>query len=325
MTPKVLSEDRLRDLVGFDLEALAAVEEAFRWLADGRATVPPILHIEVPQGGGDVDVKSAVVEGLDSFAIKMASGFAHNAEKGLATGSGLMVVLSAETGFCQAVLLDNGYLTDLRTALAGAVAAKYLAPRTFETAGVIGTGVQARLQIRALRLVRDFRRLVVWGRTPERVEAYRRDLEDSLGVEVVEVSEPDEVLRRSRCAVTTTSSREPLVTAAGLHPGLHITAVGSDFPGKQELSGEILQRADLVACDLAAQVCRFGELQHLAGETRPALVELGGIVTGRHPGRGSEEQVTICDLTGVGVQDTAISLFALGRAGGGPGTLENQG
>ena len=314
MTPMVLTEDRLREVALCDSEALAAVEEAFAWLAEGRATVPPILHIEAPDGSGDVDIKTAVVEGLERFAVKMASGYPGNAEKGLPTGSGLMVVLSAKTGFCEAVLLDNGYLTDLRTALAGAVAAKYLAPREIETVGVLGTGTQARFQVRALRLVRDFERVVVWGRTPERVEAYRREMEEELLLEVLAVDSPDEVLLKSQCAVTTTPAKRALASAAGLHPGLHITAMGSDFPGKQELAPEILEKADLVACDLRSQVTRFGEIQHWRPESAAQAVELGEIVAGRHLGRASGDQVTVCDLTGVGVQDTAMALFALQRA-----------
>ena len=314
MAPIVLNEDQLKERVRLDVDSLAAVEEAFLWLAEDRARVPPILHIEMADGRGDVDVKTAVVAGLPSFAVKMASGFPGNAAKGLPTGSGLMVVLSAETGLCEAVLLDNGYLTDLRTALAGAVAARYLAPKTFDTAGVIGTGVQARFQIRALKLVRDFRRLVVWGRNPEKAEAYRRDMEEELGVEVVIAAAPDEVLRESRCVVTTTPSRQPLISSDGLHPGLHITAMGSDFPGKQELAPEVLRRADLVVGDLRAQVVRFGEAQHLEPDETETILELGEVASGRHPGRESVDEITVCDLTGVGVQDTAISLFALGRS-----------
>ncbi len=223
-----------------------------------------------------------------------------------------MVVLPAETGFLEAVLLDNGYLTDLRTALAGAVAAKHLAPATVRVAGVVGTGVQARLQAECLRLVRPYERLLVWWRNPERVEAYRRDMETRLGVSVEAASSLEALVAESQCVVTTTASRAPLIDAAWLHPGLHITAMGSDLPGKQELAPEVLWRADRLVCDRHSQCLLLGELQH-APDLESQAVELGEITSGREPGRVEDSSITVCDLTGTGVQDTAIAHLAVER------------
>jgi ornithine cyclodeaminase/alanine dehydrogenase-like protein (mu-crystallin family) len=250
--------------------------------------------------------------------VKVASGFYANAKAGLPVSSGLMIVLSAETGWPQALLLDNAYLTEVRTALAGAIAAKHLAPATVETAGVIGVGMQARFQLRALKLVRDFRKVVAFGRRAEAVRRFIADVSEELQVEVVPARDPAEVARLSAVVVTATPAREPLLTVGDLHEGLHITAMGSDGPGKQELDPRILGRADLVACDLRAQCERLGELQHAvaAGTLTAAtpVVELGALAAGQRPGRTSESQITVCDLTGVGVQDTAIAGFALARA-----------
>ncbi len=292
--------------------ALAAVEQAFTWLATGRATMPPVMHIEVGDRG-DVDIKSAYIEGEDHFAVKIASGFFGNTNVGLPSGSGLMVVLSAQTGFCEAVLLDNGYLTDLRTALAGAVAAQYLAPAVISTVGVVGSGVQARLQIEALRLVRDFERVLVWGRNADHAACCRDALATRLEpeVEVMVATGLEQLMRESQCVVTTTPSREPLLRAEWLHPGIHITAMGSDLPGKQEVGANLIRRADLVVCDVKSQATRLGELQHLAAPDTDQVVELGEITSGRQRGRSSNQQITFCDLTGTGAQDTAIALFAL--------------
>ncbi len=314
MSVTILRESELRDLVRLDTASLEAVAEAFTWLADGRASMPPVMHIEVPDHGGDVDIKSAYVSGLDHFAVKMAAGFPGNVELGLPTGTGLMVLLEARSGACRAVLLDNGYLTDLRTALAGAVAARHLAPARVHTVGVVGTGVQAREQIRALALVRSFERVLVFGRTPERVTAYVQEMAPSLGIVVEEAPSVERLVAESQVVVTTTAAREPLIQATWLHPGLHITAMGSDLPGKQELAPEVLCRADIVVCDVSAQCAHLGELQHalaagLLGQDAPA--ELGELTSGRLRGRTEETQVTVCDLTGAGVQDTAIASRAL--------------
>ncbi len=310
----VLTESELRQCVGIDEEALSAVQDAFTWLAEGKAVMPPIMHIEIADNNGDVDIKSAYVQGLDSFAVKLGSGFFDNPKRGLPSSSAMMVLMSAKTGFCEAVLLDNGYLTDVRTGLAGAVAARFLAPERVETVGVIGAGAQARYQIESLRLVRSFRRVLVAGRSPERVRAYVSEMSERLDVEVVEAESIEQLVRESQVVVSTTSSREALVRAEWLHPGLHITAMGADLAGKQELDPQVLAQADLLVCDRKSQCAAMGELQHalaagLLSEDSP-IPELGEVTSGRVPGRRSADDVTVCDLTGTGVQDTAIALVA---------------
>ncbi len=329
---RILAEAHLRQCVHLDLDALEAVAEAFSWLAHERVTMPPILHLEVPStvpstgraadeghAGGDVDIKTAAVRGLDRFAVKIAAGFYDNPSLGLPSGSGMMVVLSARTGFPIAVLLDNGYLTDIRTALAGAVAARHLAPATVRRAGVLGTGAQARLQIEALQLVRPFERLIVWGRDPSKAGTFQREMQERLGVPVDVAATAEDVVRQSQCVITATPSRAPLIQADWLHPGLHITSMGSDGPGKQELDPAVLLRADHVVCDRLAQSTTAGELQHLDPAQRPTVVELGVLTSGQQEGRSptgaiDEHAITVCDLTGTGVQDTAIACFALDQA-----------
>ncbi len=314
----LLNEAEIRSCVDVGAEALAAVEDGFARLARGEVVVPPPIGMDVPEREAEVHVKTAYVRGLPAFAVKVASGFYANAKAGLPVSSGLMIVLSAETGWPLALLLDNAYLTEVRTALAGAIAAKYLAPTTVHAAGVIGVGMQARFQLRALKLVRAFRKVVVFGRKPEAVRKFMADMSEELNVEVVPAKNPAEVVRRCEVVVTTTPAREPLIAVADLHAGLHVTAMGSDGPGKQELDPRIFQRADLVACDLRSQCERLGELQHAiaAGTITSAtpVVELGELIVGKRNGRQSDSEITVCDLTGVGVQDTAIAWFALGRA-----------
>jgi ectoine utilization protein EutC len=307
----------LRQVVGVDEATLSVVESAFSWLEEGRASMPPIMHIKV-RGRGDVDVKSAYVEGLPHFAIKIAAGFYGNAARGLPTGSAMMVLLSSNTGFCEALLLDNSYLTDLRTGLAGAVAARHLAPKTVNTVGVLGTGTQARYQVHCLRLVRDFRRVIAWGRSPQKARDYARDMQKDSQFEVTVAASAEEVVRECDVLITATASERPLARAAWLHEGQHITAVGSDFPHKQELEAEILRIADRVVCDRVSQCRDNGELQHLLqnGELPPGfgVTELGELTTGKNKGREKCGEITICDLTGTGVQDTAIANLAFAKA-----------
>lgn len=314
----ILTEQELKNCVALDDEALVAVEGAFTALAGGHVVMPPILRLDVHEHNGEIDVKTAYIPGLDSFAVKMSPGFFDNPSLGLASTNGLMVLFSAHTGLVEGVLLDNGYLTDVRTALAGAIASKYLARESVETVGVIGSGAQARFQIEALKLVRNFSRVLVWGRDRAKAEACAADLAASLGVEAAACDSPREVVEQSMIVVTSTPSTEPLIEADWLHPGLHITAMGSDAEHKNELDPRIIKACDLYVCDTRAQSAKLGELHHaIDGKVVDAdmpVTELGQVIVGDRPGRGNDDDVTVCDLTGTGAQDTAIARLAYQKA-----------
>ncbi|HEX7022132.1 MAG TPA: cyclodeaminase [Trueperaceae bacterium] len=312
----LLTESELRQCVGLDQDALAVIAAAFAALSADRVQQPPILRIDVPEHHGEVDVKSAYLAGEEGFAVKISSGFFDNDKLGLPSASGMMIVLDARSGVPAALLLDNGYLTDLRTGLAGAVAARHLAPATPGTIGIIGTGAQARTQLRALALVRDVSRVLVYGRTPDKVRRYVAEMNGLFPT--VEAAGLPALVKQSQLVVTTTPAQQPFLEAAWLHPGLHITAMGSDAEHKQELTPEVLRRADLLVCDSKEQCFRLGELRGgleagaISRDT--AVVELGEVVSGRRAGRRTTQEITVCDLTGTGVQDTAIALLALKRA-----------
>ncbi|MGC9418571.1 MAG: cyclodeaminase [Rhodovulum sp.] len=313
----IVTEAELRRAVPLDMATVEVVERAFAALAAGGVVMPPVMSMDLADVHGEVDVKTAYLPGFDGFAIKVSPGFFDNPKLGLPSLNGLMILFSAKTGLVEALFLDNGYLTDLRTAAAGAVAAQHLAPKTVTTAGVIGTGVQARLQMRAAHLVRPFERVLVWGRDAEKARACADDLSAALGVEAVPVDDPAGLVAESQLVVTTTPAREPVLRADWLHPGLHVTAMGADQSGKNEIEARSLAEADLYVADNAAQCARLGELRSAerAGLwTRGLPPELGQVVTGAHPGRTDEAQVTICDLTGTGAQDTAIATHALTAA-----------
>ncbi len=313
----ILTEADLRRCVMLKPDVLAVVEEAFRLLASGKVIMPPILSMEIPQANGEVDVKTAYLPGFDNFAIKVSPGFFDNPKLGLPSLNGLMVLFSARTGLVTALLLDNGYLTDIRTAAAGAVAAKYLAPKKVETAAVFGTGAQARLQIIAAHLVRPFAKVLVWGREPARADACARDIAKTLKIKTEAVKDAAQAVSEAQLVVTTTSARKPILRAEWLHKGLHITAMGSDQEGKNEIDPRAVALADLYVCDRLAQAAKLGELRAARASglmTSASPPELGSIVAGDHPGRPSQSAVTICDLTGTGAQDTAIASYGYAAA-----------
>ena len=296
--------------------AVAAVREAFRADGEGRTVVPAVINLQVPGTRGEFHVKTAWVDGVALIAVKVASGFYDNPARGLPTGSGLMALFDATTGMPMGLLFDNGFLTDIRTGAAGAVAADCLARRKVDTIGVIGSGVQARHQIACLREVRRFRRMVAWSIDQPGLEQYCEEMRGAHGLEAIAASSAEDACRAADILITATPAHAPIVRAEWLRPGLHITAVGSDTPGKQELDAACLARADMVVVDALAQCARFGELSHAlaAGLMRETDVwaQLGEVVAGRKTGRTSDGQITICDLTGVGFQDTAIAALAWG-------------
>lgn len=312
----IISEEELRQKITLGREMVDLIEGAFQQLAAGKVIQPPILSMALPEVNGEVDVKTAYIPGLDGFAIKISPGFFNNPSLGLPSLNGLVVYFAADTGLVKAVIMDNGYLTDVRTAAAGAVAARHLAPSTVITAGVIGTGVQARLQAQAAFLERPFENLLIHGRTRDRAEACAKDLGEVFkdkGVRVRVASGAEELVKESQLVVTTTPSQSPLVKAEWLHAGLHLTAMGSDQHEKNELDPRMLGKVDCYCCDVISQA-------RLLGELRPALeagaydennaVELGAVIAGNASGRKNDKDITIADLTGTGAQDTAIATHA---------------
>ncbi|MEQ9240005.1 cyclodeaminase [Roseovarius indicus] len=322
---RIMTEAELREVVALDLETVDVIEAAFAALAGGEVVMPPILSMDLPAANGEVDVKTAYIPGFEGFAIKVSPGFFDNPKLGLPSLNGLMILFSAQTGLVKALFLDNGYLTDIRTAAAGAVATRHLAPEVVTTAGVIGTGVQARLQMQAAHLVRPFERVIVWGRDEQKAAECAKDLKNSLGVEAEIVSDPAQLVAESQLVVTTTPAKEPVLKAEWLHPGLHVTAMGSDQDGKNEIAAKALVAADLYVADRGSQTEKMGELRSAIAAglwTGGAPVELGDVITKKSAGRKSDEDITIADLTGTGAQDTAIASHVAAKlAGGDAGTV----
>jgi len=292
-------------------DVIARMRDALIANSRGECDTPMPMHLDIAPVSGEVHVKSSYRRGGRYFALKIASTFPRNTARGLETGNGMVLLSSAETGEPVALLADAGHLTDVRTAAVAAMAARELR-REDSAIGILGTGVQARLQARMHADVLDLRKICIWGRTPERASACRRDLQDLLpGVEILPAASPAEVARQARLIVTTTASREPLLWADDVQPGTLISAVGSDSPGKQELDPELLRRAALVLADSRRQCEKLGELQHAPAEWSRA-VELGVFCD-----RGAPDcpASVVCDFTGLGVEDLYIAEYCYERSG----------
>ena len=298
-----------------DLET--AVRHGFIAYSEGRAVVPPVGELVFREPPGDVHIKYGYIEGDPYYVIKIASGFYENPQRGLPSSDGMMLVFAQQTGAPVATLLDGGALTDARTAAAGALAARLCAPPQIQRIGIIGTGIQARLQLQALASVTSCRDVAVWGRTEGRVSAYVEEM-SAAGWRVTPMSR-DALVRGAQLIVTTTPSTEPLVMAEWLQPGTHLTAVGCDGPHKQELEAAVFGRADRVVADSLSQCLERGDLAHgVRAEqvSADAVVELGTVAAGHALGRAHDEEISVVDLTGVAVQDiyAAVAVLEAARA-----------
>jgi ornithine cyclodeaminase len=321
----ILREPEIRALL--DPQAcIAAMEQAFAAYSTGQAQLPGVIHLDIPESDvsekrGEIHVKAGYLHGGPYYAVKIVSGFPNNSRLGLPANDGMIVVFDANTGTPAAFLLDNGFITDLRTGAAGAVAAKHLARKKIAAVAVIGTGGQARYQVEMLALERNFSEVRIWGRDPQKAEACAGDLAKSRAIPAcnfVVTESVHKAVEDADVVITVTASPKPLVRAAWLKPGVTVIAVGSDGPDKQELDVDVLGRAGKIVADSIAQCLRLGEIRHAvergAMTKEKIYAELGEITAGLKPGRTSEDEMIVCDLTGVGVQDVAAASLVLGRA-----------
>jgi ornithine cyclodeaminase len=277
----------------------------------GECETPMPMHLDIAAEQAEVHMKSSYRRGGRYFALKVASTFPSNVQRGLATGNGMMLLASAETGEPVALLADAGHLTDVRTAAAAAMVARELG-RKDRVLGIVGTGVQARLQAQMHAEVLPIEQIRIWGRNPARAEDCRRDLRTLLPDAEIEIAEsPAAIAEHARLIVTCTASRAPLLLAGDVRPGTHISAVGSDGPGKQELDPAILHRASLLLADSRRQCEKLGELQHAPSEWKHAR-EIGEFCL--NPVALAPDAITVCDFTGLGVEDLYIAEYCYERS-----------
>lgn len=287
-------------------ELIPAIEEAFTAYSQGLGEVPPVA--ELLMDNAEVHIKYGYIRGGEHYVIKVASGFYDNPAKGLPSSNGLMLLFSLETGQPVCLLQDEGALTDFRTALAGAVVAKHLAPQNITRIGIIGAGTQARLQARCVSEITGCTSVSVWGRAKEAVIMCEKDLCD-MDLDVKVCASIPELFAQCNLVITTTPATQALVQMDDVLPGTLIVAVGADTCEKQELSTDLLMRADRLIVDSLEQSQSRGEVFQLrkkVSETAIQAIELGDVIIGNHSPVGSDE-IGIVDLTGIALQDLKIA------------------
>ncbi len=273
--------------------------------AEGRTTVPPPIHLAFPESDADCHVKAGWVQGADDFAVKIASGSYRNAERGLPTNHGLVVVLSATTGQVRAILDDGGRLTAWRTAAAGALVSDAMARPEAATVGVFGTGEQAELQVAWLALLRPVNAVLVHGRDVGRAAALCERLAGhGLAAQPASAAES----AAADIVITTTPATVPVLAAEDVQPGAHVTGIGTDMPHKNELPASLFARAAVIATDDHDQCLHhgdFGQAVRAGVVGADADIAVGDVL--RSGVRRSAGDITIADLTGIGAVDAAVA------------------
>lgn len=311
---KIVSLAQIKKSLNFS-DLITDLEHGYKMYSDGNVEVPPVgfLHFDDPPG--DVHLKYGYIKNDDIYVVKIASGFYNNHELGISSSDGLILVFSQKTGVLQSILLDECYLTDIRTAVGGAVVAKYLAPSKVSKIGIVGTGVQARLQLQMLQYVVDCNQFVIWGRNQEKIDLLIKDVKSQVDFwpnefEIEGTTDMNYLTTQCNLIVTTTGATAPLIDADQISPGTHITAMGSDDFGKMELDAKLLQKADLLVADSISQCVHHGEmLQGIKNNyiKEKDILELGNVISNPKLGRTDDKQITIADQTGVAVQDIQIA------------------
>lgn len=291
------------------LDFTQAIEQGFIAYSKGQVVVPPVGELVFENPPGDTHIKYGYIKDDDYYVIKVASGFYQNIKIGLPSSSGLMLVFSQKTGALDTILLDEGYLTNVRTAIAGKIVASYMAPSDITAIGVFGTGTMARMQVQYLKSVTPCQRIIVWGRSDASLQAYKNDMH-KLGYEVITTTSESDVTQSCNLIIMTTPSTMPLINAGMVKAGTHITAMGSDTAEKQELDSQILADADILVTDSLDQSQDRGEVYKALSAGKLDLnkvLELGGAIQAGKNIRNNGDQISVADLTGVAVQDIQIA------------------
>jgi ornithine cyclodeaminase/alanine dehydrogenase len=296
-------------------EVIGTVEEAYKAFNSDQVDQPGYIGIDLPEPRGEIDFKLGYNMGNEMISMKASSGgFIDNpAAHGVPNGMGTVLLFDARS-CALACVMDGSLLTGLRTGAAGAVSVKVLARKNAKTIASIGTGNQARMQIRAISEVMRIESIHAWDSHPETLARFKADIEREFDIPVVMADSKKAAVEQADILVTTTRGKGSLVEAEWVKPGTHIVAIGTDQQGKQELDPEIFRHAKIVN-DSIAQCIEKGETWHPLDKkiiTRDDIHgEIGEILLGKRPGRENDEEITIFDSTGMAIQDntTATKIY----------------
>ncbi|HCC70854.1 MAG TPA: ornithine cyclodeaminase family protein [Bacteroidales bacterium] len=303
----ILKEKEIFDIVD-GIDVVDAIEKGFIEYSKKRVIVPPVGELLFDKPVGEAHIKYGYIKEDDYYCIKIASGFYGNTELGISSSQGMMLLFSQKTGEPVAILLEGGNLTNIRTAAAGAVAARHFAPSKVKATGILGAGIQGRLQLKYLKNIINCSKAWIWDINPQAAIKYKQELEAEYDIEIA--SSPTEVARNCNLIITTTPASSPLLHKEDIRPGTHITAVGSDTQVKQELDSDILCMADIVISDSIDQSLTRGEVYQARKNNafdQKKIIELGKAIIDKKLQRSNDNQISVVDLTGVAVQDIMIA------------------
>ncbi|MDA9685524.1 hypothetical protein N9T93_01025 [Flavobacteriaceae bacterium] len=303
---KIISLDEIKTLLK-DIDVIDLMKDAFIQYSIGNSVIPPVGELIFEKPPGDVHIKYGYIKGDNLYVIKIASGFYENHKLGLPSGQGMMLLFSQKTGQLESILLDDGHLTNIRTAAAGALAVKLFSSNKTESIGIIGSGVQARLQLEYIQKNSPCDKVFLWGRNKEKIYEFYLEIKNNYEVEIT--SSPHDLARKSNIIVTTTASEFPLLKSNDIKSGSLIVAIGSDTENKQELDSEILRDASLVITDSISQSKSRGEIFKALTKgmiNEKQVIEFGNAIQNKNLNRINNDTVVV-DLTGVAVQDIAIA------------------
>ena len=301
--PRYITDEEARSLVSVE-DAARIIESLFHDEAKGLAEQTPTTELHVPNSM--FRMKVGGVYGSGAYGFKAYLG-----------NAGYRVfVYSMEAGF--EGLVEAFDLTEIRTGAVSAVATKYMAREDAETLGILGTGREARAQLRAVSRVRKLRRVKAWSRSPDNRAAYANEMSAELGIEVAPAASAEEAVRDSDMVLTITSANEPILDGSWLARGTFVCGVGATGPKRRELDDEAVSLASLVVVEhlrTAREEC--GELIHAVAEHRlhwDSVHELKDIVSGVTPGRRHDDDITLFTSVGTGAQDVAMAWHVLQQA-----------
>jgi ornithine cyclodeaminase/alanine dehydrogenase-like protein (mu-crystallin family) len=317
-TIRIISADELRASVRFE-DLIEPVSKAFQESSAGLADNGLIVMFPATRPDlGDVYVKTGTLRGHAIYIVKVSPWFALNQERGQAQG-GFISVFDSQTGHTLALLNDEHYLSDIRTAAAGALAARALAPAHVKVAAVLGSGTQAYWQPQALYHERPFETLLIWARNSEKAALLAARLQSVLpDVELRVSNNLEDTVRRADVLITATQAKEPLVRGEWLHRGQHITAIGADDATKCELDAAVLKRARVFVDELKTSAANgdiHRALQEGAYTLEEVIGEIGEVLAGKHLGRTTSADITLAKFVGIGVQDLAAAEVSLKHLG----------
>ena len=304
-----IKRDELKNLIKFE-DVFTKTKRAYQLFSQGKTITPPFTVFTIPESKGSVHFKCGYVPGEKYFAMKYSGAFYGNEQLGISNFLGLFTVFNAKTGEVEAIIDDKGHLTDYRTGVAGAIATSTLANPNSKTVAMIGTGVQARMQLMSLlKVMPNIQTLQVWGRSSKGMAKYIEEVKSQYpNLNVVACENAQEAVKDADIIYTVTYSEKPIIQADWIKKGAHITAVGACEPSMQELDPKILAMADIVCTDSKDACAKNGELHHaldMGYVDEDSVFELGEAITSKI--KREPKDITVCDLVGIGFQDAVIA------------------